>query len=740
MKRTSTYEEKRLAKAEKYVAECVARRRGGHGELRFQLLEAASARIGGYDFQEFCTRLEVEPVVAPECLLNDAKELVQLINEAGIHPALCLSALAREALAHSEQRKSGAYHTDFRLALHLARSVEAHLKEGAKIIDPACGAGMLLAAASVVACGPDRVLASEWLRYSVFAADLSPLALRGARLSLASLTDDVDAIVAMYSRWRTQDSLLAPDVEWLELSQDGFDLVVANPPWEKVKLTRHEYVKAVGEARNYGTSYRLQSLAGYEEAKAKRTGMAGSLIERYPSLAKGEPDLYVAFTELLYKLTRAGGRGALVVPAGLIRSLGTRALRRALAEGTDELSFTIMENRARHFSIDTRFKFLFVNYRRKICAEESLESINVSHACANADRVIPTPPVRLNLKDLERLRPDLTLPEVRTPEEWRLFEKMQLTGVDANIKSSLWHPEFCREVDMTHGRIHFVNQPEEGCLPVVEGRMVQPHRLGCKAYISGEGRGAIWRNLRPGEGRIRPQFWLPLRSASAEAKRRSKSMRVGFCDITGQTNERTMMAAMIPPDVVCGNKVPTVTFPNDPSDDRLYLWLAVVNSLPFDWLLRRIVTTTVNYFVLLSLRLPALAIESLPAQRLIWIARRLQELDQGRHGTSEHLWRVAELRAEADVIVATAYGCSGVDLRLMLRDFPLFDRGQPALRGERSSTITADFLLTRWMKRARMGGELNLKRVEEAREMGAVPYVSSEFACRMHDVSKEVAR
>ncbi|MCE6949633.1 SAM-dependent methyltransferase [Cereibacter sphaeroides] len=740
MKPSSTVESKRLAKADAYISQCLRRYRGTNDELRFQLLEAASARLGGFDFQAFCSKFAIKPLMAPERLLDDAKALVLLLNDTGIHPSLCLSALAREALDQSEQRNNGAYHTDFRLALHLAHSIEVHLTKGAKVLDPACGAGILLTAVSIVACGPDRLLASEWLRESVYAADLSPLALRGTRLSLASLTDDLDAIATMCARWRAQDSLLVPDATWLELSEDGFDVVIANPPWEKVKLTRHEYAKANGETRDYGTSYRLQSLAGYEKAKTERAAMAGSLIDRYPVLAKGEPDLYVAFVELLYKLTRLGGHGALLVPAGLIRSLSTETLRRALVEGTDDLAFTIMENRARHFAIDTRFKFLVVNYRRKASSSKALAAVKIGHASANSERVIPTPQVRLALKDIEHLRSDLTLPEVRSAEEWHLFKKMQYNGSVISFEDSPWYPEFCREIDMTHGRRYFVKRPEKGCLPVIEGRMVQPHRLGCKSYVSGEGRSAVWYNLPPGQSRVAPQFWLPLRVASAEASRRSRRMRVGFCDITGQTNERSMMAALIPPEVICGNKVPTISFPNDPSDDRLFLWLAIVNSLPFDWLLRRIVTTTVNYFVLLSLRLPNLDISSLPAQRLICLARKLHELDQSQNSSFANVWRIAELRCEADVLVARAYGCSEDDLRLMLQDFPLLDRCQPAIQGETSSTVTEDVLLSAWLRSAETGSKQSAQRVEHARKLGAIPYVSSEFVSSIQEKFNEVVR
>lgn len=722
-----TAEGARLKEVESYITQFVACCNDDADELRLQVLEATSAVLGGFDFDSYRSTFQIAHLVSVETLISHARRLAQLIDETSIHPALCLSILARESLNDSERRHNGAYHTDSMLALHLAHTLESNLHEGAKVLDPACGAGILLTAISIVACRSDYIHSRNWLRNSIYAADLSSTALRGTRLALASLTNDIQVIESMVSGWRVHDSLLEPDITWQALCKDGFDIVIANPPWEKIKLSRHEYLKANGDSRKYGSNYRSQSLSGYEFAKSQRSSMARSLIERYPVLTKGDPDLYVAFTELLYKVTRPGGYGALLVPAGLIRSLNTKELRKELICGTEDLTLTVMENRARHFAIDTRFKFLVVKYKRKSTASAKLRCLNLSHATVNGTEIIPSPPVRIPLKTLEMLRPDLTVPEVRSAKEWHLYRKMQMNGELPSKTDSYWYPTFCREVDMTHGRRYFVRQPTEGLLPVIEGRMVQPHRLGCKIYVSGEGRSAVWRNLAPGLSKIRPQFWLPEETVSDEGLARSGMYRAGFCDITGQTNERSMMASLIPPGVTCGNKVPTVIFPNDLSKGRLYLWLAIVNSIPFDWLIRRVITTTVNYFVLLSVAMPRLNRKSHSAQRLIAISRKLRNLDLSGKTGSDKAWQIAELRAEADILVAKAYGCSADDIILILRDFPLLDRCQPALPGMTASSITSDYLMSMWH------GEKNKmsparRRVNAARELGAVPYICSEFS------------
>lgn len=727
MKPVRTLEAKLLEAAEHFLQVACSRAIRSKDELRMQLLEAAASRIGGFDLAEFHSAAGTTPLWPQAELLQKARVIVEEIERTSIPPALALSALAREVLDEADQRTSGAYHTDFRLALHLAEGVADRLRPDAQVVDPACGAGMLLAAASVVACGHDRVLANEWLRNSVHAADLSSAALRGTLLSLASLTSDVPALVAMRARWRIGDSLLAPRAIWQALAPEGFDVVVANPPWEKVKLTRHEFSRSRGADRHYGASYNADMLAGYEAARDDRSLWAARLVASYPTLAQGEPDLYVAFTELLLGLTRPGGAGALLVPAGLIRSQGTEALRRMLFAASRSLSLTVMENRARHFAIDTRFKFLSVQFRRAQPNAPPLVAVELRHARATEDAIEPTRPVRLPLREVRVLRPDLTLPEVKNSDEWRLFRRMQERGVDPSDTSSPWHLEFCREVDMTRDRPNFRREPGNGTLPLVEGRMVQPHRLGAKEYLSGEGRRARWGNLQPGESRIAPQFWIHPGSLAPEARSRVCRLRAGFCDIVGQTNERTMMAALIPPGLASGNKVPTVLFPNDQSEERMLLWVGVVNSLPFDWLMRRIVTTTVNYFVLLSVRLPELATDSVPGRRLIDITRRLGELDRVGRASRNLFWKIAELRAEADALVARAYGCTDKHVRLIMNDFPLLDRGQPPLEGELSSTVTRDMLLCASSRRGGKPSPAAFARLEEAKRAGALPYVSSEF-------------
>jgi len=722
------FEEQLLGSALQSLKHLSTKFKKGSFDVRLQILEAAASRLGGFRLDQYRNIFGIDQTIREEQLLDAAKFVIDEVGKTPIPPALALSVLAREQLGESEQRSRGSYNTDFRLALHLADLARPVLQPGSQVIDPACGAGSLLVAVTLAVCGPDRKRTAEWLKNSIVAADLSDNSLRAARLSLSALTDDLDALRSMYERWRCQDSLLANVDGWRNVAPSGFDLVVGNPPWEKVKLSRHEFLRSTGAARHYGSEYQFLDDELFGRRRASICAYAKKLSEMYPSASSGEPDLYMAFLDLFVQLTRPGGCIAALVPAGLIRSQGTETLRRTLLKSSSHISVAVLENRARFFSIDTRFKFLALCCVKAESGKLSkYKPIRLIHEQGTYNGIEQIGIANLGRDSLSDVRPDLTLPEVRSNKEWQLFLSMARNGLSWDDSTDRWRPEIVREVDMTAERKYFKSKSDPMLLPVVEGRMVQQHRFGAKGYISGSGRRAVWEQRPIGDSCLAPQFWINKKVLLKKVEERTQQVRAGFCDITGQTNERSMMACVIPSGVVCGNKVPTVTFPSDPSEDRLLLWIAIVNSIPFDWLLRRVVTTTVNYFLLLSVKLPRILKDSLLGIQLIECSRELRRLDQAAR-SNEDFWRIADLRCRIDLNVAAAYGLGFADLRTILADFPLLDRGQRSLPGELKSTITADFILERAAGRFGVYFPEFANRVDLAKSFGAVPYIPTETA------------
>jgi SAM-dependent methyltransferase len=695
-------------------------------ESRLQFLEAAASSFGHFPLEAYHATFETAPIAAYETLQAAGDRLVAAIRALPFHPAIALSALAREPLTAAGRRSSGAYYTDFRLAQYLAELGEPALQDKVRVVDPACGSGILLAAVSVKACAGKGLAPAAWLANNVYACDLSPAALRGARLALASLTDDLNAISTMWSHWRVHDSLMAPLDTWRELAPKGFDLVLGNPPWEKPKLSRHEFLRAAGVDRHYGDDYEILDDDVFWQERQSVSQYAERLNRRYDQLGEGEADLYMAFVQLSAQLVRPGGWICLLVPAGLIRSQGTERLRRFIFGRGRQITITVMENRARFFEIDTRFKFLSVSFAWLDGGKDGRRSkLHLHHAVGTSEGIRRFGSACIPHSTLSKIRPDLSIPEVRNDQEWKVFSAMVQRGVNWSDSGSAWYPHLLREVDMSNDRPNFKRQRHLFTLPVIEGRMVQPHRFGAKAYRAGTGRRAIWSRLPPGHSSIEPQFWIDQQHLSEQVAARCQRLRVGFCDIAGQTNERSMMAAVISPGVVCGNKVPTIVFRNDPSEERLYLWVGIANSLPFDWMLRRVLTTTINFFLLLGLPLPQLEPFSKSGKFVAEAALALRTMDTV--GVSYDTWHAAKLRADIDIAVLQAYGLHYRHLELMLADFPQLDRRQPPINGEEKSTVTHDFLLLRAAHTFKRSPRTLAARVEAARSVGAVPYIPSEM-------------
>src|SRR5690606_12770501 len=117
-------------------------------EAKLQILEAAAARIGGYPVDEYFALtgthrlkgLAIEPA---------AQELVAAVSRTPLPPALALASLARPAQHAVDQKRAGAWYTDWRLAQFLVASLKPSRGKTQlpRVLDPACGSGTLLVAA-----------------------------------------------------------------------------------------------------------------------------------------------------------------------------------------------------------------------------------------------------------------------------------------------------------------------------------------------------------------------------------------------------------------------------------------------------------------------------------------------------------------------------------------------------------------------------------------------------------------
>jgi len=79
--------------------------------------------------------------------------------------------------------------------------------------------------------------------------------------------------------------------------------------------------------------------------------------------------------------------------------------------------------------------------------------------------------------------------------------------------------------------------------------------------------------------------------------------RVGFRDITNQTNTRTLIVALVPGETILVNSLPFLVRVMGTEQDEAYL-LGVMSSIPMDWYARRYVELHVNFHILNAFPVP----------------------------------------------------------------------------------------------------------------------------------------
>jgi len=712
-----------LAPIHDQVHRLVADSRGSLSKI--DVLEAVAAEFGGFSAAWYADK-SPWPSHASQVPIRAARQIQESVAELPMHHAVALAGLSTQDLNGTDQKQGGIFYTDHRLTEHLTAKLRRS-GPGRTLADLACGSGTLLAA-SVIKMSRTSLDTDRILERDVFGFDTDPQALRAAAMALASLTSRRRAIASLWRHLIVVDSLRVPAAFWRNLAPAGFDVVIGNPPWERLRLSRHEHAIQRGAERVYGHAHDERDLLGLNQARSRLRKGVAELKTDFDLQDDGEADLYKLFLELALRVVAPNGEIIQLVPAGLIRSLGSRALRQTFFDRSRRLTMTVFDNKDRFFEIDTRFKFL--SLRAQMASESHAAAPMLELTSAMGPTRRPSRPVRVPLRELARLRRDLTVPEVRSDDEWACFRALSMAGSQFDADGG-WDVTFHREVDMTNDRPIFRSRATRG-LPVIEGRMVHQYRHDWKRYVSGTGRGALWRTQsRDKACEVAAQFHCAPEDLSHELRQRVSEPRFGFCDVTGQTNERTMLAAAIPAGVVCGNKVPTLSFHARNQYDAYslgYLWLAVANSLTFDWLVRRLTTTSLNYFVVRAVPIPSLNSLTLASSKLATIALDLSRCEHsGGSRRPDDDWAYAEQRAEIEWRVLAAYKQRPARLTLILDDFPLLDRAQPPLGGERKSTVTRDLVLLRAYEAlgASTWGELSRlrDRVHRARELGAVPFV-----------------
>ena len=142
-------------------------------------------------------------------------------------------------------------------------------------------------------------------------------------------------------------------------------------------------------------------------------------------------------------------------------------------------------------------------------------------------------------------------------------------------------------------------QVKDVALPFYEGRMIGQFDASQKGWVSGKGRGAIWREIPWDRKQIEPQYLMAERNYRTAALQKT-APKIAVMDITSSTNSRTMIVSPLA-NVPCGHSIGVL---NCAASDCLSL-SAILNSFIYDFALRmRFSGLHASWFILEETPLP----------------------------------------------------------------------------------------------------------------------------------------
>ena len=402
----------------------------------------------------------------------------------------------------------------------------------------------------------------------------------------------VDQLAEQYSflHWH----LAFPDVF---ASRGGFDLVLGNPPWEKVQFSEKEFfasrapeVANLAGAKRKAAIEKLQvddpGLWSEYRLSLRQADCESHFIRssgRYPLCGRGKVNTYAIFAEAMRDVLGPIGRLGVIVPTGIATDDTTKHFFADIVDRRQLASLYDFENAAPVFvGVHRSFKFSLLTLAGAQRPVAEAEFVFFAHHTGDLEN--PARRFSLSPDDLGLINPATkTAPVFRCSRDAlivrAIHERMPtLTGTNARGATSGWQLV----------SFAFPNAADEDGEFVFNARMVAPNRwedeLGnevlrfyeAKMFSYFDHRAAdvvisptaVVRQGQPSpitaaehgdpDRLATPRAWYPSSLLELEKSGWERDWLLAWRDITSATNERTLVACVLPRVAGGRNNMPTL--------------------------------------------------------------------------------------------------------------------------------------------------------------------------------------
>ncbi|MCG7285446.1 N-6 DNA methylase [Cellulomonas sp. ACRRI] len=451
----------------------------------------------------------------------------------------------------------------------------------------------------------------------------------------------------------------------------GFTAVIGNPPWERVTLQEQEFFSQrdsrIATAKTAALRKKLilelresnSSLADSWASASRRSAQLSLFLHksgRYPLCGVGDVNTYAVFAELFQSLVKQGGRLGIITQTELATGSTAAAFLGNAVRRRELVAFYDFENEAKIFPSVTNKQHFAVSVLSVGRPAGSVHFASYVRHVGDAKnkRILLTP------DQLAKVSPNSgTLPIFRGARDADLTVKLHeqfpvLVHRDAH--QNRWGVRFARLLDMATDSALFLDEHELtnrearfngwgwdlgklDWMPLYEAKMLWHFDHRFATY-----RGATQAQLNKGTlpraadsahadptYEPRARYWVKSKDAEAAIPSEwREEWFLGWRDITGGVNERTLIPAIIPRSAV-GHVFPVMIL-SRPSDGPVLQ--ALLSSFICDYLVRQKISGThATYEILYQVAVPGPSDFQRPLQGVTectlgeWVLARVLELN-----------------------------------------------------------------------------------------------------------------
>jgi hypothetical protein len=426
----------------------------------------------------------------------------------------------------------------------------------------------------------------------------------------------------------------------------GFDVVLGNPPWERVKLQEKEWFASRNPtiANIANADVRRKMIADLHKddpslydafLKDRRQALGESQFVRnsgkFPLCGRGDVNTYMVFTETNRELISSTGRVGCIVPTGIATDDTTKFFFQDLMSTRTLDSLYDFENKTEYFpEVHSSQKFCLLTITGRDTSND--QEAEFFFFASNTSELRETKR-RFNLtaEDIVLVNPNTrTCPVFRFKRDADLvkdiYKKIPILVGEEKEEGNSWNIKFITmfhmtndshlfktrerlEIDGWHLEYNIFHKGKDTHLPLYEAKMMQfwDHRA---ADITRSEK-ALTRKSQPSQISLEdhkkpdrfayPIYWVSDEDVALVVSKIEYPYRwfLGFTDVTSVTNERTFIPCIIPFSAVA-NTMPLII--GQPRSTDFFIIVANLSCFVFDYIARQKVGGIhVNYFILKQL-------------------------------------------------------------------------------------------------------------------------------------------